>query len=204
MVRVQPGELKASLQDDPRSAPPRGGAFLSVGQVGSDLLTFVFDVRGQVHPRMPARLPDGPRGCRESRIRERADGNGNHLRRARNLVEDRRAAIGAETEDPYITVVGDTDVLAVPAIRSYPLRVEPGLDGECASRPALTGKAVTDRDANRFTLREHTKLLTATSGVARGQRSLRYDGRLGGQRHPETIRSVSAGIPVASLPSPRL
>src|SRR5207302_503737 len=101
------------------------------------------------------------------RIGERANGDGDHVRERRHPEEDRRAALRAEGEDPFFAVVGDADVLGVPPFGSHLVCVEPRLNAERASRSALTGKAVTDRNANGIALRYEPKLLTATCGIPR-------------------------------------
>jgi hypothetical protein len=114
---------------------------------------------------VPARLPDRHLGRWKVRIRERPHGNGDELRLCLRLIEDRRAALGAEGERRCSTRVGDTYVFAVRPFGSYLLRGEPRLKAKGAPRPPLAGKAMTDRDANRLALRRQTKLPAATSGV---------------------------------------
>src|SRR5712691_7567247 len=100
------------------------------GAPASVVLDVPVDALGELYPRMPSHLPDGHRWRGESRIRKHTDGDDNVSRRGRKLVEDRRPALGAEKECASFTLVGQTDVFAVPTLGSYPLRVERRLHAE--------------------------------------------------------------------------
>jgi hypothetical protein len=87
-------------------------------------------------------------------------------------VEDLRAAVGAEVEDVLLPVglVGDSRGVAEAPADLHLLGLEPRLDPEGASGPALAGTAVADRDRERIALDFETKLPAVTGCIPGGHR----------------------------------
>src|SRR5436190_6352607 len=135
---------------------------------------------------MPARLPNG-----DPRRRERWIGKGsdpNRCERRIRLVEDGRAAVGAEMERALLPLVRDPHVVGVAPAHFHPLVRVPRLHRERAAGLPLAGQAVAHGDPNRFTLDGHAELTAAAGGFA-------------ADRHGRCNASIGA---VGTTPSTRL
>ena len=107
----------------------------------------------------------------EGRVGERADHDDDVVGLRRLRVEDRRPAVRAEVEDVLLPVglVRDPRVVAVATDDLHLIVSEAGLHAERASRPALAGDAMAERDPERVAVHLELKLPAVTGGVARGQ-----------------------------------
>src|SRR6476661_6650875 len=117
---------------------------------------------------MLARLVDRPNRHREIRIREHADGNGDHLRHRRKFEEDRSPALWTEREDPFFPVIGDAYVFAAATFCAHLLRSKACLDAEDAAGSPLALEAVTDRNPNGIASSDQSKLSAAARCLVRG------------------------------------
>src|SRR5215471_1454929 len=133
---------------------------------------------------MASRPVDRDGRLRERGIGERADRDRDRVRQpVLARPEDRRPAVRAEAERPLLTLVGDADVLGVPAHDLDAILRPPRLHSERAAGPTLAGEAVTHRDPQRVALRRHPELAAATFGLALAHASI----------VPSRVRTFSPG-----------
>lgn len=98
--------------------------------------------------------------CREARICEGADRNGNTFFSAFHDIVNRRAAGTAEGESGPSAFVPDTDILRPRSVDFDCLTRKPGLSPEDASGSTLTCMAMADRHPDRIP-RDSERKLTA-------------------------------------------
>ena len=110
----------------------------------------VLYVFGHGDPSMHPIFIDRKRWCREGRLRDGTDGNGNAVLSAFHEVVDRGTAGGAEGEPGPSALVSNTNIVRARSADFDCLPRKPGLSGKDATRSTLTGVAVTNRHPDRF------------------------------------------------------
>ena len=123
--------------------------------------------RGQRHPWMLARLPDGEGRRWKRGIGERTHGDRHDVRCRTRDVEDGRAALGTEVVRPRLPRVGDSNVFSRAAGGVNVVTREPRLEPERTPGPALASEAVADRDSHRLSFDLQTQLAAPASGAPR-------------------------------------
>jgi hypothetical protein len=126
-------------------------------------------------PGIPRSLPPRKTWRLETRISERADGHGDHVRAQLGFTEHSCSAFRAEAEVDHPATFRDTRITLDGSLGGLDLvsRI-PRLDTEGASGPALACEAVTYRNPDRLALAHEPELPAATGRLSNFHASLPF------------------------------
>jgi hypothetical protein len=144
-------------------------------------LSHVLDACGHFNPGVHAFFVHRERGCGKGRVGERTDGNDDAVFATLAGVVHRRSAPGAEVERALTAGITDPNKRVRSSGSGHRACGKSRLRSEDATRSALAGQAVADRDANRLGRCDSRELAARTAGssglhleasVSRGQLGL--------------------------------
>ena len=114
---------------------------------------------------MFTRLIYGDGRCRKGRIGERAHGYGDVIRQTGDFPIYRGPAVGAEMKGNLATLISDANELRRATAYDHIVVMKAGLRTKYTTGTALAGKAMADRNSNRFARSDDSHLpTTAGSG----------------------------------------